>query len=116
MVGAICLPISLFWFGWTAREGIHWIGKESKSARIRYLLTAVIVPIIGSALFSVGVFGLFQAGLKLALFFSVLIFFVNDFNSYLQDCYPLYVASVLASNDLFRSLVGAGFPLFSNGS
>ena len=25
MIGAIMLPISLFWFGWTARPGVHWI-------------------------------------------------------------------------------------------
>src|SRR5579862_723194 len=25
MVGAVLLPISLFWFGWTARASIHWI-------------------------------------------------------------------------------------------
>ena len=25
MIGAIILPISLFWFGWTSRESIHWI-------------------------------------------------------------------------------------------
>ena len=25
MLGAIMLPISLFWFGWTARESVHWI-------------------------------------------------------------------------------------------
>ena len=25
MVGAIMLPISLFWFGWTARTNVHWI-------------------------------------------------------------------------------------------
>lgn len=25
MVGAVMLPISLFWFGWTARQGVHWI-------------------------------------------------------------------------------------------
>ena len=25
MIGAIMLPISLFWFGWTARRGVHWI-------------------------------------------------------------------------------------------
>ncbi|KAF2158780.1 hypothetical protein M409DRAFT_71474 [Zasmidium cellare ATCC 36951] len=35
--GAPLLPISLFWFGWTCREDIHWI-----------------VPIIASALFGVG--------------------------------------------------------------
>lgn len=25
MIGAVILPISLFWFGWTARQSIHWI-------------------------------------------------------------------------------------------
>lgn len=35
--------------------------------------------------------------------------------SYLQDCYPRYVASVLAGNDFFRATLGAAFPLFSTG-
>jgi drug/metabolite transporter (DMT)-like permease len=47
MIGAIILPIGVFWFGWTSRESIHWI-----------------VPILGTGLFSMGVFFLFQAGLK----------------------------------------------------
>jgi len=25
MVGSVFLPISLFWFGWTSRQSIHWI-------------------------------------------------------------------------------------------
>jgi MFS family permease len=25
MIGSVMLPISLFWFGWTARKGVHWI-------------------------------------------------------------------------------------------
>ncbi|KAB8268085.1 synaptic vesicle transporter [Aspergillus minisclerotigenes] len=38
IVGSICLPISLFWFGWTGNfESVHWI-----------------VPIMASTLFSVG--------------------------------------------------------------
>jgi MFS transporter, DHA1 family, multidrug resistance protein len=36
--------------------------------------------------------------------------------SYLQDCYPRYVASILAGNDFFRACLGAGFPLFSTGA
>lgn len=79
MVGAILLPISLFWFGWTSFSSINFI-----------------VPIIGSAFFAAGTFLLFQAALN-----------------YLSDCYPRYVASILAGNDLFRSCVGAAFPLFS---
>ncbi|EKM57364.1 uncharacterized protein PHACADRAFT_93065 [Phanerochaete carnosa HHB-10118-sp] len=54
------------------------------------------VPIVASALFAAGTYMLFQAGVN-----------------YLADCYPRYVASVLAGNDFFRSMVGAAFPLFS---
>ncbi|CAG8950600.1 hypothetical protein HYFRA_00002809 [Hymenoscyphus fraxineus] len=36
-VGALCVPICLFWFGWTSRPQIHWI-----------------VPIVGSSFFAIG--------------------------------------------------------------
>lgn len=78
-VGAFCIPICLFWFGWSARENIHWI-----------------MPIIGSAWFSVGAFLLF-----------------NSILNYLPDAYPEHAASVLAGNDFMRSSFGAGFPLFA---
>jgi hypothetical protein len=42
MVGCVFIPLSLFSFGWSARNDIHWI-----------------VPIIGSGLFSLGSFSLF---------------------------------------------------------
>lgn len=101
MAGGILIPISMFWFGWTARESVHWI-----------------VPIIGSSLFAAGIFLLFQAGLKYV--FSCLA--RNDMSrnsrtadSYLPDCYPRYVASVLAGNDFFRSMLGASFPIYGTG-
>ena len=114
MVGSIFLPvcnlayisditahavppqISLFWFGWTSASSIPWI-----------------VPIIGSAFFTVGAFLLFQAGLKYVLLVMLLHSILIVSNSYLSDCYPRYVASILAGNDFFRSCVGAAFPLFS---
>lgn len=74
-VGAFAIPICLFWFGWSARPGVHWI-----------------MPIIGSAWFSIGAFYLF-----------------NSVMNYLSDSYPTYVASILAGNDLLRSCLGAGF-------
>lgn len=74
-VGAFAIPVCLFWFGWTARPDVHWI-----------------VPIIGTAWFSIGAFLLF-----------------NCVMNYLSDAYPTQVASVLAGNDLLRSMVGAGF-------
>jgi len=78
MFGGVCIVICLFWFGWTSGR-THWI-----------------VPIIGSAFFSVGTFLLF-----------------NSVLNYLGDAYPTYAASVLAGNDFMRSSFGAGFPLFA---
>lgn len=78
-VGAFCIPICLFWFGWSSRPSVHWI-----------------VPIIGSAWFSIGAFLLF-----------------NSVLNYLSDAYPEYAASVLAGNDFFRSTFGAGFRKFA---
>lgn len=79
-VGAFAIPICLFWFGWSARPDIHWI-----------------MPIIGSAWFSLGAFLLF-----------------NSVLNYLGDAYPDYAASVLAGNDFFRSSFGAGFVSISS--
>jgi MFS transporter, DHA1 family, multidrug resistance protein len=46
-VGAFCIPICLFWFGWTSRPGVHWI-----------------VPIVGSSFFTIGAFLLFNSVLN----------------------------------------------------
>jgi DHA1 family multidrug resistance protein-like MFS transporter len=79
-VGSICLAVSLFWFGWTGNfKSVHWI-----------------VPIIASAMFSVG---------------GCLIF--NSIFTYEAHAYPKYAASVLAGNDFMRSSFGAAFPVFA---
>ncbi|KAJ6531380.1 major facilitator superfamily domain-containing protein [Mycena vulgaris] len=54
-----------------------------------------IVPVIGAALYLPGIFLNFQ---------SIL--------TYVTSAYPLYAASVLAGNDLFRSAIASVFPLF----
>lgn len=46
-IGAFCVPICLFWFGWSSRPDVHWI-----------------MPIIGSGWFSVGSFLLFNSVLN----------------------------------------------------
>lgn len=46
-VGALALPICLFWYGWSAREGVHWT-----------------VPIVGSGFFTVGVVTVFNCVLN----------------------------------------------------
>jgi len=102
IVGALLVPICLFWFGWTSRESVHWI-----------------VPIIGSSLFSVAALLLFVSLLSSPTLFSHIETkrFVpkrqNVVLNYLADAYPTYAASVLAGNDFIRSMFGAGFPLFA---
>ena len=69
---------------------LFWFGWTSQTS------VHWIVPIIASTFYAAATYMLFQAGL-----------------SYLSDCYPRYSASVMASNDFVRSMVGAAFPLFS---
>lgn len=47
MIGSLGVPIGLFWFGWTAREGVHWI-----------------VPIIGTVPFAWGNLSIFVSPLR----------------------------------------------------
>ncbi|CAK7897377.1 multidrug resistance protein 1 [[Candida] anglica] len=76
--GSVCMPIGLFIFGWSATPSAHWIG-----------------PIIGTAIFCVGAFIIFQT-----LF------------NYLSFSFWKYIASVFAGNVLFRSVLAGVFPLF----
>ncbi|KAL4925700.1 MFS transporter [Aspergillus undulatus] len=77
MFGAWAIPIGLFWYGWSAQAQTHWI-----------------VPIIGTAVFAVGLMTVFMAA-----------------NTYLVDSYLLHAASVTAANTALRSLAGAVLPL-----
>ncbi|KAK0466761.1 major facilitator superfamily domain-containing protein [Desarmillaria tabescens] len=74
----VFIPTSVLIFGFTSKEGIHWI-----------------VPVIGAALYLPGIYLIFQ---------SIL--------TYITSTYPTHAASVLASNDLFRSTIASVFPLF----
>ncbi|KAF6824290.1 multidrug resistance protein [Colletotrichum musicola] len=58
-IGAFCVPICLFWFGWSSRPDVHWI-----------------MPIIGSGWFSVGSVGSFL------LFNSVLNYLPDAYPAY----------------------------------
>ncbi|KAL1869197.1 hypothetical protein VTK73DRAFT_3198 [Phialemonium thermophilum] len=71
------LPITFFWYGWTAYYKTHWIA-----------------PVLSFFPFSFGIIGLFLPII-----------------TYLVDCYPMYAASAVAANTVFRSLVGALLPL-----
>lgn len=76
--GSVCMPIGIFIFAWTSSPNLHWIG-----------------PMIGSSIFAVGAFIIFQS-----LF------------NYLGMSFWRYMASAFAGNALFRSCIGGAFPLF----
>ena len=79
-LGAACvLPVGLFIFAWTSNGSIHWI-----------------VGLIGVALYTAGVFTVFQC-----------IFL------YVPLSYPQYAASLFAGNDFARSMLGAAAVLFA---
>ncbi len=74
-VGGPAIVICMFWFGWSARPDVHWI-----------------MPIIGSAFFSIGAFLLFNSALN-----------------YLGDAYPDHAASVYAGSKYILAGVGNGW-------
>lgn len=77
---SIIIPVGLIWYGWSAQHKLHWI-----------------MPGIGSAIFAVGLVGVFQA-----------------IQGYLIDMNPRFAASSVAAAALFRSLFGFSFPLFAS--
>ncbi|KAI8634670.1 major facilitator superfamily domain-containing protein [Xylariaceae sp. FL1651] len=73
----IFLPVTLFWYGWSAQTHAH--------------LASTLLSLIP---FGFGIQGLF-------------LFIIT----YLVDSYPIYSASAIAANVIFRSTVGALLPL-----
>ena len=96
IVGAIILPIGLFWYGmshpvlhvdklltvsgWTSSPKITWVPQ-----------------VLSSALLGGGTMVAFWQGV-----------------SYLIDCYGFYSNSAIAVNTFIRSIFGAAFPLFAH--
>jgi hypothetical protein len=118
MLGAILIPIGLFWFAWTTRESIHWI-----------------VPTIALAFFGCGNLLVFDCCKYAALrqdittlaFTALLILpsaplFVSPYilisikktgSIFIADTYgPLNGASANAGNNFLRYIAGAACPLF----
>ncbi|KAH6624032.1 major facilitator superfamily domain-containing protein [Chaetomium sp. MPI-SDFR-AT-0129] len=81
------LPLSIF-FSFMLPPTFFWYGWST------YYHTHWIVPVIGLFPFSFGIIGLFL-----------------PLMTYLVDCYPMYAASAMAANTVFRSLVGMLLPL-----
>ncbi|WBW74167.1 plasma membrane xenobiotic transmembrane transporter Mfs1 [Schizosaccharomyces osmophilus] len=69
---------------------LFWFGWSSR-ASVHWM-----APIASTVFYSMGAFVMFQSTFQ-----------------YLAACYPKYVASIFAGNDLFRSGMAAAFPLFA---
>lgn len=46
MIGSICLPISMFWFGWSANYGVHWICPVA--ATVLYAFGNILTSLAGN--------------------------------------------------------------------
>jgi len=77
IIGSILIPAGFFWCGWSMESHTHWI-----------------VPMIGSALISIGA-----------------MFIYLPVSTYLVDAYPVFAASVTAGNLIVRSIISALLPL-----
>ncbi|AEO68651.1 uncharacterized protein THITE_121452 [Thermothielavioides terrestris NRRL 8126] len=81
------LPLSIY-FSLALPPTFFWYGWAA------YYRTHWIVPVLGLFPFSFGIMGLFL-----------------PLTTYLVDCYPMYAASAIAANTVFRSLAGMLLPL-----
>ncbi|KAH0542316.1 hypothetical protein FGG08_003253 [Glutinoglossum americanum] len=88
MVGSAGLPISLFWFAWTARSDIHWAS-----------------PVAAAIPFAWGNLCIFELTRPLPQTSAAM---------YMIDTYSApTAASALAANGMARYVFGAAFPLFT---
>lgn len=79
LVGSVLIPAGFFWYGWATQYHTHWI-----------------IPIVGSALVSIGA-----------------MFCFLPVSVYLVDAYTVFAASATAGNLVVRSIVSAALPLAS---
>lgn len=45
-VGAVCLPISLFWLGWTGKRSVHWIAPTLAGVPFGFGLVLVFLAVV----------------------------------------------------------------------
>ena len=96
-VGAVCIPISILWFGWAVETRTYFlvpiIGKPHSSSQAIDLDADHLVS--GTVFFGIGTICIF-----------------NSTQNFFIDAFTRYAASAIAAGALFRALVGATFPLF----
>lgn len=45
-IGAVCLPVSLFWMGWTARRSVHWMAPTAAGVPFGFGLILVFFAVV----------------------------------------------------------------------
>lgn len=97
-IGAVCMVIGLFWFGWNAEPKYHWV------------LPCIAIMFIGAG-FNI-IFQQCMSLPRLPLFVSIhILTSMSTGLNYLVDVYGLYGASAVAANTFLRSVMAAGLPL-----
>jgi MFS family permease len=91
---AFFVPITFFWYGWTAEKEVHVSISISSLIVCILIYFQWIVPIIGLIPFGFGMMGIFM-----------------PIQTYVIDSFPMFAASGVAALTVSRSLFGAFLPL-----
>lgn len=104
MIGGVLLPAGMFWFGWTSNPGILWVPEVLSGSFIGagVLLIFLQVRVIP-----------FRVVMKRVSQVLTNRWFLIQGLNYIIDVYTVHANSAIAANSLFRSWLGAGFPLFA---
>lgn len=94
MVGGVLLPAGMFWFGWTSSPHITWVPEVISGGFLGAGILLIFLQVC--ALIRLSHSNLTAQGLN-----------------YIIDVYSINANSAIAANSLFRSWLGAGFPLFA---
>ncbi|KAK1546498.1 fluconazole resistance protein [Colletotrichum paranaense] len=97
LMGAILVPIGLFWYGWTADKQLQWM-----------------LPIIGTAILGCGIVIVLvrvRTYLCNCVIGTDVCILKMSISTYLVDAFTTYAASAMAASTVTRSLLGAFLPL-----
>ena len=96
--GSFGLPIGLFWFGWTTRQGIHWASPTCALIVFAWGNLCIFVRVLRIPMANFALNSNSQA--------SAINYLINIYG-------PKYGASALAANAFSRYAFAAAFPLFT---
>jgi len=91
---ACWLPVTFFWYGWSAEKGVHVSLIIMSPSRRKLINFKWIVTVIGLIPFGFGMLGIFV-----------------PIQTYTIDPFPTFAASGVAALTVSRSLFGAFLPL-----